>query len=256
MHISRFFKHIEKILVDNSPLILTGIGVAGTITTAVLTGKAAFESAYILRDEEDLRTRSGAQAVDVREKIELVWKLYIPAVGVGATTIACIVGSNRIGTRRAAALAAAYSVSEKAFVEYKEKVIEKIGESKEQKVRDEIAQDRVNAKPVETSKVIVTGTGDVLCYEAFTDRYFESSMDKIEKAVNKINSQLNNDQYASLSDFYRLLKLPLTSQSEEVGWNADNLLEMNYSTTIAADGRPCISIDYNVIPSRDYFRIY
>ena len=254
MTLSNLAKRVEKLITDNSPVILTAIGVAGTITTAYLTGKASFKAAEILDHERNYVSDSPGM-LELREKVNLTWKLYIPAIGTGILTCACIVGANRIGSRRAAAMAAAYSLSERAFSEYKEKVVERIGDIKEQKIRDEIAQDRVYRNPVSSREVIITGNGDVLCYDSITGRYFNSNVESIRKAVNDTNHQILNDMYASLNDFYQKIGLPMTPYANEVGWNVDRLLEINFSTVLSEDGRPCISLDYPLAPIRECFRL-
>jgi len=256
MTLSSAAKHLEKLVIDNSPTILTGIAVAGTVATAVLTGKATFQAAKIL-DEEVASWEQEVMPIKEQAKILVpkVWRLYIPPAITGVLTIVSIVGVNSIGNRRAAAIAAAYSVSEKAFEEYRAKVAEKLGEPKERAVRDELAQDRVDQNPVSTREVIVAGAGEVLCYEAFTGRYFKSSMEELKKAQNDLNYKVLNDYYASLSDFYDLIGLPRTDYSDEVGWNCNKQMELEFSTTLADDGRPCISISFAVHPIRDYFRL-
>lgn len=250
-------KKAEKLAVDNSPAILTAIGVTGTLTTAFLTGKASFKAAEIIADEQYQMDHNQVEVrneLESKEKLVLVWKLYIPAVGTGFLTVVCIIFANHIGTRRAAAVAAAYTISEKAFSEYKEKVVERLGTPKEQKIRDEVAQDRVNKNPGGRD-IVVTGGGEVLCYEAFTGRYFKSDMETLKKAQNDLNYTILNDGYASLSDFYSKIDLPGTSFSEEVGWTSDKLLELNFSTVLSEDGRPCISIDFMTAPVRDYYKL-
>lgn len=250
-----FAKRVEKLLIDNSPAILTIIGVTGTITTSWLTGTASFKAADILRKEGmDNYDDSLLTPFTFRDKVGRVWKCYIPAVGTGAFTIFCIIFANRIGMRRAAAVAAAYSISEKAFGEYKDKVVEKFGDNQEQKVRDELAQDRVNRNPLNEREIIITGDGEVLCYEAFTGRYFKSSMEEIKRAQNDINAEIIHNSYASLSDFYNALGIGKTSCSDEVGWNTDKLLELKFTTVLSEDNRPCISIGFDVAPVRDYWR--
>lgn len=255
----------EKLVTDNSPLLLTVIGVTGTVTTAVLTGQATFKAAELIQKEKDVRVWSSAPIdsqdfkgaeLTPRETFELVWRLYIPAAGVGVMTITCIVLANRIGNRRAAAIAAAYSVSEKAFEEYREKIIEKIGANKEREARDDLAQDRVNRNPVGKTEVIITGGGEVLCYDTYTARYFMSDMETLKKAQNDVNYQVINQFYASLSDFYNKIGLPSTKTSDDVGWNSDQLMEIEFSTTMSDDDRPCIAIDFRVDPVRNYFRVH
>lgn len=238
-------KRSEKIIRDNSPVILTAIGVAGTVTTAYLAGKASFKAAEILRDEQNITPW---------EKTKLVWTLYLPAMAVGTLTCLSIVGANRIGTRRAAAMASAYAISERAFSEYREKIVEKIGENKEQKARDEIQQERVTANP--PSAVMIGTDGEVLCKDAWSGRYFTSNMEAIKKAQNDTNHEILNQQYASLTDFYNRLGLEPTKESDEVGWNSDKLLEVMFTTTISDNNRPVLVMDFSVVPVRNYFRAH
>ena len=250
-------KKAEKLAVDNSPTILTVLGVTGVVTTAFLTGKASFKAANIISDEQyrlDLFEKS--HPLEPKEKIILVWKAYIPAVGTGVISIVCIVGANHIGSRRAAAVAAAYTISEKAFTEYKDKVVERMGAPKEQDLRDEIAQDRIDRNSSGDRNIIVTGRGEVLCYDAFSDRYFESSMEELKKAQNDINYKILSDMYASLGDFYDKIGLASTSYSEEVGWTTDVPLELKLSGTLSEDQRPCISMDFRAAPIRDYHHFH
>lgn len=244
MRVRTILKQFEKLVVDNSPSILTGIGVVGTVSTAVLTGKASFKAAEILHGT-DIPTK--------KEKALVVWKLYVPAIGTAALTITAIIAANRVSTRRAAALAAAYSLSEKAFHEYKEAVVERIGASKETHIRDELAQKKVNERPVGGSEVIVTGGGKVLCFETMSGRYFESDMETLRKAQNDLNYVIIQQSYGTLHEFYEMIGLPPTPYSSEVGWTNLHPFELSFSAVLATDGRPCIAIDYAVYPIRDYY---
>lgn len=252
----------QRLAAEHAPLIMTAIGVAGTITTAVLAGKASYEAALVIDDEfTKERQIAGARGelpelLTPREKFELVWKLYIPATGTGLLTIGCIIGANRVGTRRAAAMAAAYSMSERAFETYRDKVVDQIGKPKEQKVRDEIAQDRVNARPVDNQQVIVTGGGEVLCFDIYTGRYFNSSMESLKQAQNNFNHKLLKDDYQSLNDFYNMVGLSTVKQGDNVGWEAGQMLELLFSTTMSDDQRPCIAVDFLPVPDPRYSRTH
>jgi hypothetical protein len=243
-------KKVEKLLIDNSPTVLTVLGVTGTVTTAYLTGRAGFRAAELLTDECYARQAP----VPTKECVALTWKLYIPAATVGTVTVASIIMANRIGARRAAALAAAYTLSEKAFVEYREKIADAMGHRKEQIARDEIAQDRVRANPVDNSQLMMVGTNEVLCYDMFTGRYFNSSMERLKAAQNDINYAILNDGYAALSDFYTLVGLPNTASSEEVGWTLDKLLELRFSSVLSEHNQPCLAVDFAVAPVRNYHK--
>lgn len=249
----------SKIVADNSPAILTAIGVTGVVTTAYLTGRASFKAAEVLREANMMAIPSGTTVdsfdglLSNHQKIEAVWKLYIPAFGVGSMSVAAIVFANRIGTRRAAAMTAAYALSERAYSEYKDKVVDQIGKVKEQKVRDEIAQDRVSALPA-NQQVIITNGGKQLFMDAYSSRVFESDMETVKKAQNDTNHEILNHGYASLSDLYGRLGLPNTKISDDLGWNSDKLMEMTFSTTLTDDQRSCIVVDFTVAPVRSFFR--
>lgn len=250
--VKRFLKTAEKLAADNSPAILTSIGVVGTVTTAALTAKATIKADRILlRDTYENQSNVFFQH-DVKDRVNLTWRCYIPPVVMGTATVVCIVGANRVGTRRAAAMAAAYTISEKTFEDYRAKVVEKLGDTKEQQVRDEVAQERVRKD--NGHQGVVVATGKVLCYDAYSGRYFESSMEEIKKAQNDLNYKVLNYGYASLNEFYDSLGLGETSVGEEVGWRSDQMLELEISSVLSDDQRPCISINYRVDPARNYYR--
>ena len=241
----------SRLVQANSPTILTALGVVGVVTTAVLTNRAATRASVILA-----HTPIDEQPLPMRTVVERVWTLYIPAVAMGALTITCIVGANRIGTRRTAAIASAFAISDRAFNEYRDKVVEQIGKKKEQIVHDAVAQERVSQNPSTDHQVVVTGNGDVLCYDQFLGRYFQSNMEALKKAQNDFNYQLLHEGYGSLTDFYRLVGLPSTSVTENLGWNSDNMLELMFTSVLSETDKPCIAMDFYKSPSTNYYKLY
>lgn len=256
MKVTDLLIRAEKFAVDNSPLILTVVGVTGVVTTAVLTGKATYKATEILIFEDRERERNDLPSRSYKENALRVWPLFIPPLATAALTITSVVCANRIGTRRAAAMAAAFTLSERAFEEYREKIVDRFGANESRKIHDDIAQDRVNAHPVGKTEVIITGGGNVLFYDSYTGRYFQSDMESVKQAQNNLNHQILNHMYASLNDFYDRVGLSRTKNGDEVGWNSDELLECTFSTTISDDGRPAIVVDFHVSPVRDYFRAH
>lgn len=265
---------------DNSGTILTGIGVSGTIATAYLSGRASFKAAQIIEHAEEeykkdevlfkssaMETLSeevseayakllASRKLSPTTKVKLVWRLYLAPVAVGSTTIVSIVMANRLSSKKIAALAVASGISERALQEYKAKVIEKLGAKQDQTVRDEIAQERVTNNPLNSREIVLAGTGDVLCYDMTTGRYFASSVEDIKRAENKINYQLLHFQAASLSEFYDEIGLPATNYTDSVGWNDTERFEVQFTTTMSSDNRPCIAIDFVHPPQLEYARRY
>ena len=232
-------RNIERMAKRNSPVLFTVAAVVVVGATAYLTAKATFKAA---KDLEEI-----PEDTETIDKVKHVWKHYIPPTVSGALTVGSMVSATRAGSQKTSAAIAAYSVTEKAFSEYKRHVLNELGEGKEQRVRDEIIQKRVDENPMGDGKVLVTGGGDTLCCELHTKRYFMCSMETLKRAMNNINARINNEYYVSLDEFYYEIGLEPTTQSTKLGWDSDRLLDLEFSATIADDGRPCIAFAYNYI---------
>ena len=244
----------KKKVVKHSPGILTGIGIAGMVTTTVLAVKATPKALELIEEEKDALD---VDELTMAETVKATWKVYVPAAVTGVTSVACLIGASATNAKRNAALATAYKISETALTEYKEKVVETLGEKKEKHIREEIDKDRVKNNPVSKNEVIITAHGSTLCYDAFGGRYFNSDMETIRRAINDINKQMMDEMYASLNDFYDLIDLSYTNMGQELGWSIDGgLLELSFSSQIADDGRPCLVIDFSKAPRYDYQQLF
>jgi hypothetical protein len=253
--ISTLLGKVTHLVEDNSTTILTGIGVAGTITTGVLAGRAGFRAAELIATEELDQTSDGT-ILSASERFKLTWSEFIPPIGAAALTVGAILYSHKLNAKETAALVAAYSMSDKTLQEYKEKVQEKLGVKKETELRDEIAQTRIDRNPPNNSTVIITGSGEVLCYDVVTDRYFQSTAENIQKAENSVNLDIANHDAVPLSRFYDELGLRPTPYTESVGWNIDNRCEVQVTAAKSPDNRPCLSIDFARYPKPDFDRVY
>jgi hypothetical protein len=247
-------------LESNAGTILTAGGVVGTVTTAVLSAKGHLKAMDVLREaERDYAIQSdNVGQLDTKDKALLVWPHYVPPVIIGGLTVSSIVAANMVSAKKAAALAAAYTVADGRLTEYKDKVAEKLTGPKKTAIQDEIAQDRVTKNPP-SNEVIIIASGEVLCHDSLTGRYFHSTVEQIRKAEHVINQELANCQYASLSEFYDEIGLRQTAYSDTVGWsvlNQDVPFELQLSTVMTPDQKPCISIDYSILPTPDYNRSY
>jgi hypothetical protein len=245
-------KRAEKLIVDNAPAILTAIGVTGTLSTAWLTAKAAIKTTKLIEAEEAARAESTEpyEPMTKADKAELVWKLYIPAAISAGMTITAVILSNRVGARRAAAVASAYGLAEKALEEFKKKTRETVGEDKEREIRTAIAKDVVD-KAIDR-EIHFVGSGNFLCVDAYSGRPFRATREDIRAAVNTINSQIHGDNYASLTDFWNELGLEGTSESDNLGWNTDQLIAVDIDGGIAKDGEPFILYTFRNPPKPRY----
>lgn len=249
----KFICNAKKSLSKHSPKILTCMGVSGMVLTTVLAVKATPKAMSIINDKKDLENKEKLSSVEI---ICETWKCYIPTMIMGITSISCIIGASSINHKRNAVLAAAYTLSESTLKEYRDKVVETVGEKKEKQVRDLVAKEKIKKDPVVSKEVIITNSGNTLCYEPITGRYFYSDINKIKSAVIEINRKMIDEMYATLNDFYYEIGLDETTMGDELGWSIDNRLDVGFSSQIASNGTPCLVIDYYIPPKYDFHRYY
>lgn len=248
--LSKSFLLLKTSIKKHSPEILTGIGIAGMITTTVMAVRATPKALILIEERKEEIGVNQLEAVDL---IKTTWMCYVPAALTGTLSIACLIGASSVNVRRNAALATAYTLSESALKDYQEKVIEMFGEKKNEAVKDAIAKDKVEKNPVVTREVIITEKGNTLCYDAVSGRYFKGDIEKIKKAECELNRQMRDEMYISLNDFYYEIGLDNIKLGDELGWNIDDgYIDLSFSSQLASDGTPCLVIDYTIAPRYDF----
>ena len=250
LNIGKFFGTIPVVLKKHSPEILTGIGIAGLFITPVLAVKATPKALERIEEE---KSKKWVDKLTPVETVKATWKCYIPAATSAVTSAACIIGANTVHARRIAALTTAYTMSESTLREYKEKVLETIGEKKEQVIRDEIDKSRLEKNPVSRNEVIITQKGNTLCYDHWSKRYFYSDIQTIRKIQNDLNEKLLTDigGNVTLNDLYFELGLdPLPTIGDDLGWYVDRgKIAIHIGSGLADDDRPCVVIDFDNPPT-------
>jgi hypothetical protein len=257
----RAAKTIQVVLKKRSPEILTGIGIAGMVTTTAMAVRATPKAILILNEEECRRSKTATSdapstnEIGKLDVVKLTWKCYIPSAITGTMSIACLVFASAENAKRNAALATAYSLSESVLRDYQEKVIETIGEKKEQGIRDAIAKDKIERNPVSNQSIIITNKGDTLCYDDISGRYFKTDIDRLKKIENELNRQMLDERYISLNDFYYELGLEGIGVGNDLGWCVDDgFIDLYFTSQLTPDDTPCLVINYRVAPRPDYYK--
>lgn len=249
MDIKKIRNNVVNTISDKSPEILIGFGLAGMLTSTVLAVKATPKALDILAEQED-------RELSKVDKVKLTWKCYAPAAIGYCASAACIIGANSVNTKRNAVLAGAYKISESALLEYRDKVKEVIGEEREKEIHAKIAEDRRCKEPENQGNVILTGKGDVLCYDMYSGRYFKSEMDEINAILNELNYKLMQDNLLALNDFYDALGLQPITTGYDHGWNVDDgLIKIYFTSTLADNGVPCLALHFDNLPRYGYDRL-
>lgn len=241
-------KNISLFARKHSPEILTGLGVIGLIATTVAAVRATPKALELIEENKD---EDGH--ISKKDVVKVSWKQYVPSVLIGTVSIACIVGSNKISIHRSALLAAACSISEEKLKEYKSKVVDVLGEKKEkEEVYESIIQDKIDESS--TPNCEPKKSDDILFYDVWSGRYFYSDRNRVDRAINELNSYFLQSDQVCLNDFYDSINLDRNQFGYIYGWERDTtkLIEIRYSSHIAKDGNPCLAIDFFKDPTPFY----
>ena len=156
-NMAALFKNVKMAVAKHSPEILTGIGIAGMITTTILAVKATPKALDLIAEAEEKKFNEGQDdRLTKIETVKVAWKPYIPAAVTGVMSAACLIGASSVNVKRNAALATAYNLTSTALAEFKEATLETVGEKKEQLIRNKVAEKRIENEPVNPSTIIVT----------------------------------------------------------------------------------------------------
>lgn len=241
---------VSNYIDDNKATILTYMGVAGVVGTAVLAVKNKPKADKLLKEKKEYKRLHYNEELTRFESFLAVVPAYLPAILMGIGTSACILGSHHISKEREAALISAYSYLNTSYNEYKDKVKELFGEEKEQQVRDAIAKDHQNVGKEEDM---------LLLYDEFGKRYFNISQAKYNDALYQLNRMYNFTGEMKLNDFYEFFDLDPIPGGDILGWSALKDFECTGISWIDVKLRPmemvdnceCFVMEYNVEPSDD-----
>ena len=252
LNLAKIADTAQTFVTKRTPEILTGIGIAGMVTTVVIAVKATPKAIALIEDEKHAQKVNKLSAKDT---VKTAWKCYIPATITGVTSVACLIGATSVNSRRMAALTAAYQLSETAISEYQEKVKTLVGEKKERTVREKIVEDHLEKNPVSKTEVIVSDKGETLCFDPLTDRYFKSDLELIRKAENTLNRQMLHGvgSCISLNEFFDEIGLNRTELGDDLGWNTDHLINLHITTHLSDDGKPCIAVGHYNAPRYNFY---
>lgn len=200
----------------NSSTILTVLGGAGVVATAVTAVKATPKAIKLIEVYEEQK----GEDLTTLEKVKVAGPHYIPAILIGAGTIACIFGANVLNKRNQASLMSAYALIDNSYKEYKNKVEELYGEETHKEVVSSIAKDKYTDD-------IRVDDNKMLFYDEFSHRYFESTLEDVIKAEYSTNRQLQCNGGVYLNEYYEFLGLEPSQVGTNLGWSS-GILESHY----------------------------
>lgn len=234
----------------NASTILTCVGAAGVVATAVMAAKETPKALTLLENAKEEK----GEDLTKWEKVKVAGPVYIPSIITGAATIACIFGSNVISKRQQATLMSAYALLDNSYKEYKKKTEELYGEEAGVHIREEIAKDKY------------AGDGQLLddnkelFFDFYSGRYFESTKEAVMWAEYETNRALVVNGAVCLNEYYDFLGLEPSPEYELLGWSCGQIEEMywhpwiefDHEETIIDEGLKCTIINMPLAPFIDY----
>ena len=234
------------IVQKHSPRILLVAGVVGVVGATVLACRATLKLPQILEDHEKhaafVAEEAGTEQIShedankqlARANIKLVFdiaRVYAPAAGLTVLGIASLTGSHIILDKRHTGTMAALTAVDKAYKNYRERVVEVHGKDADRQFAQGAVDQTVEEKLadgttlVTTDKVVkgphIGGSGYAQVFDERSGRLTrEPGMNAniIMMAQHYANDKLRSQGHLFLNEVWDLLGLPRTKEGAVVGW--------------------------------------
>lgn len=256
------FNKIGFQIQKKSPELLVAAGIAGVVVSAVMACKATIKAQEVAAEAKDTIdeiheaeemgvTKAGNSytADDTKKDLTTTYlqtgikyaKLYAPAVIVGAASVSCILVSHKMMKQRMAAVAAALSATDKAFKDYRGRVMERFGEQVEKELRYNIKAQEIEKtivdekgkekKVKETADVAAAEGWDPSQYSPYARIFDEShpqwtknaemNLYYLKARQSQATDMLRSRGHLFLNEIYDMLGFPRTKAGAVVGWLYD-----------------------------------
>ena len=254
--LSRSFHKVGFKFKKHSPEILAVTGVVGIVTSAVMACKATIKVNDIVNEAKEtvdkihesvgkgLHTSDGEEYTEevAKKDLTIVYaqtglkfvKLYGPSVALGITSIACMLGSNRILRKRNLALAAALTNVATSFKEYRGRLVDRFGKDVDRELRFGIKAKEVEETVVDKdgNETTVTKTVEVVdpntAHSLYSIVFCEGNTGWTRNAeLNKVfliqqqnwaNDKLKMNGVLTLNEVYDMVGAPRTAYGQIAGW--------------------------------------
>lgn len=264
--IQRFLYNSKLYVRKYSPAALSLIASVGVIATAVMAVKATPKAVELIKSDSRKNHDGDPSAYTKKEAVISAWKCYIPAAAFGISTIVCIMGANALNRRQQTMLTGAYALIRNSYKEYKDKLKELYGEEAHNAIVDSIIKEKrkdvsITAVGGWTSSSLDFGEStepEIIrtFYDSFSERYFESTVEKVIQAEYHLNRNFLLGGVIPLNDFYEFLGLEKTDLGDTVGWSSVNgdiyWIDFNHHRINLDDGMEVYVIDMVFEPTADW----
>jgi hypothetical protein len=236
--------HLQKA----SPQLMFAAGVVGVVGSGVLACRATLRldevftraeslkvAAHVLHSDEeqtdydDKRYAKDLTIIKVKTILDIT-KLYGPAIGLGAISVALLTGSHVTLNKRNASLAAAYASVDQAFEQYRGRVKDQLGDDADREFRYGTRTDSETVDTGDGKKKVVKHTRyDEKAGPSQYARFFDQTCSPFKRnpeynAVflkaqqSYFNNLLTAQGHVFLNEVYDALGIPRSQAGAVVGW--------------------------------------
>lgn len=246
------------VLRKHSPAILTTTGIVAGVASTVMASRATLrleETIDQIRTSVEIAENNRQDAINdpdasytdsdytkdvsyiyVRGGLQ-IFRLYAPALSLGAAAITCVVSAQGIMQRRNVALTAMVAAVEKGFSEYRKRVEEQIGPEAEKEIFYGVTKEEYTNEKTGDKEVLVSYRPEEHSVYA---RFFcpmspewsptpEYNLLKLKAVQNYANDRLRARGYVFLNEIYDQLGIPHSPAGQIVGWlwnsDGDNFID-------------------------------
>lgn len=242
---------LTKLWSDHDHEFLIGFGTAAWLTTTIWSVAV---TPAAMKAIEEKKKELGVEKLTLLQTLEAAGYCYVGPFGLGIVASLSIFGGVKKANRKRAAIAATCSVAENILRDYKDKVVEVIGEEKEKKIEEEIREEHKDEPGFQEQATYIFGAGDIRAFDNVTKQWMTlDSVETYRAAINDLNAELISDNSITVDDYCDLNNLPRIDGGNELEWTCyskKDLLDPYFEHAFDSHMRPYLIVGVDRPPLR------
>lgn len=262
---SKIFGFGKAFVMAHRPELLYGASVVSTVASVGLAAKGGYDSGVKVASHvegHDIDT----SVVPVKEKIQMTWKNYVPAVIGTASAVTSTTGLHLVHVKEKKAMAAAALMA-------LEEIRDQANDMKEEALKiledPELSDEEKRERLENTEWTAESGFTDDLpfhngkypCWDDLANRPVNSNREYIRRAGEVLLNEINRKGHANLNLFYEELNMMESQIGSQLGWTQEDIEGYGggtgtefvaFGATELPDGSQATAFWFKVPPTTDY----
>lgn len=215
------------------------------------------EDAEVIFEKYYHKNKDGKPVLDLKYKIAACWKCYIrTGIAFGAAA-GMSIGSGIISAKQIASLVAMCDMAKNAYESLDAEVKEGVSAEKYREIKENVGVRKIKSEGVQNSEVLNTRhkPNEILYYDSLFGGKFYATPEVVDKAANKIDRTLRNEDILSLKEVQ-----DIEEEIFNVSFGPRKVNDYLYFDTNQGefffrkcnsdmiDGEPCCLLEYPYLP--------